>query len=369
MKSTPSARDPLRLATHLRDICSYEEFDAMLDQQIQENRKGDLELTLLDPFGKPVAGNEISLTQTDHEFTFGVCPNGHLGMTNTLANGDGPESENYWELIGELFNATTLWWGWRVLEPKKGEWTFDQRVNDPTNHYWAEQGPMERMVQRAEALGHDITAHGILYPRKDVSPEWIQACDPKEATELLERHVRTVARRYKDRVKVWHPVNEAYDEIQTVGNLQVNEGAVYKWIQEEAPHGLIVNNGGYEIHPDFYKQGIDNAARFNARVDACGIRGYHYLYRINDLESQKRRWNHFNDLVQHYGIGLKYTEIGVNSELHDVAASEFISGNAPHEGVVTIELKDGGESADERRGAEHIHAPDVTTRLCPPRYE
>lgn len=289
----------------IKNIKNVQELDRFLDEKIEENRKGSFDLKVLDHLGEPLKDVEVSVEHINHDFVFGVCPNGHISMTNELACGNGEDSEKYWKLIGDLFNGTTLWWAWEVLEPVEGKWTFDEKVG--------KYGPMNRMVERAEKLGHKLTAHAILYPNTDVTPAWVQTREPKEAVKYFERHVRSTAERYKSRINFWHPVNEAYRPLQTIGNLQVNEGLVYRWIREEIPNAGLVDNGGYTINPDFYAKGIRNAKAFETDVDYLGIRGYFELYRPDALDFFKDLWEHFGNLKKLYGKKIRFTELGASS--------------------------------------------------------
>lgn len=131
---------------------------------------------------------------------------------------------------------------------------------------------MERLVQRAEGLGHRLTAHAILYPRAELAPEWLSACSEKQAYEDLEEHVRETVTRYRRRISCWHPVNEAYRELQEVGGLRVNEGLLYRWIRDLAPEAELVNNGGHTIDPDFMKKGskMPKASAAGWMIWGCG---------------------------------------------------------------------------------------------------
>ena len=288
-----------------KNIHTGEQLDEELDKKIQETRTHDFRLLILDAEGKPCPDVRVKAVHKDHDFIFGVCPNGHISMTNRLACGEGQEAELYWEYIGKLFNATTLWWGWRVLEPEKGCYTYEEEI--------AGFGPMEKMVQRAERLGHRLTAHAVLYPRADVSPKWLSDCTEEEALNRLEEHIKELGKRYADRIACWHPVNEAYDEILQVGGLELNEGLVYKWVSENMPGSCLVDNGGNTIAPDFYEKGIKNAQRFGSRVDELGIRGYFELYDAEALPFYESIWEHFSNLTLRYGKKLRFTEIGAVS--------------------------------------------------------
>lgn len=340
---------------HLKDM---EEWDAFIQQQIEKNRKSTFNLRIVDSAGEPVCGRSIKLDQENLDFTLGVCPNGHISMCNELACGAGRAADEYWGLIGELFNATTLWWGWRVTEPRPGKYAFDETVEGTYVHRrdnpatgkpeWEElprtYGPWENMLARARKLGHRLTGHALLYPRGDVAPKWIEKYSSEEAKRHLEELVRYTVGRYRDEVSVWHPVNENFPGIQKVGPLEIDEGEVYRWVREEAPEAELVNNGGYEIEPDFFEQAITNAKKEGVDIDTLGIRGYHELYYADDLFGFKRRWNHFNNLVDRYGKWLRYTETGANSRvarngIHD--PSLFVSGSAMHEGIVAVEPRNG----------------------------
>jgi endo-1,4-beta-xylanase len=315
----------------INQIKSIDEYDNFLDCQINKNRKGDFELTFLDSLGEPAKGISIDVKHINHDFTFGVCPNGHISIANKLACGDGLESEKYWNLIGDLFNATTLWWGWRVLEPLKEQWTFKKEISG--------YGPMENILERAENLHHQITAHALFYPRTDVSPQWIQDVDDKTAAKCLENTVKKVVNDYKDRIHLWHPVNEAEQPIQQVGKLKINEGAVYNWVKESDPKAITVNNIGAEIDNKVYKQGIDNAHHYGVEVDYLGVRGYHEKFKAGDVEAYKIRWNHFDDLYNKYKKKLRYTEIGANSSMQSLKNHKFYTSEPEKEGIVGGQIK------------------------------
>ena len=324
------------------------DMETELDQEIQKNRTHGFRIRILDPVGQTIPGIKVRAVHQRHDFIFGVCPNGHLSMANHLACGENRESELYWETIGGLFNAATLWWGWRVLEPEKGIHTFDRE--------YAGCGPMERMIERAEKLGLSLTAQAILYPRDDVSPQWLSTCTEKEAVEALRAHVEMTVEKYRDRISCWHPVNEAYDVLQKAGNLHVNEGLVYQWISELAPHACIVDNGGHTIDPDFYEKGIKNAELFGGRVDDLGIRGYFELYDSEALTFYRSLWNHFGTLAERYGKGVRFTEIGASSAQRPGAYSpwDVDPTTARQLGITNLEEYRAGQPITEETQADFL---------------
>lgn len=329
-------------------IQSAEKMEEELDREIQKNRVHNFRVRVLDAYGKPCRGMKLRAVHRNHDFTFGVCPNGHISMTNHLACGEDREAEIYWERIGALFNAVTLWWGWRVLEPERGIHTFDRECGG--------YGPMERMIRRAESLGQRITAHALLYPRDDVSPQWLAECTEEEARKALETHVRETVERYRDRISCWHPVNEAYDEIQKAGNLRVNEGLVYRWVSDLAPHASIVDNGGHTIDPDFYEKGIRNAGLFGGRVDDLGIRGYFELYDSGAVSFYKSIWEHFGALAERYHRNVRFTEIGASSAQRPGAYStwDVDPTTAGQLGIANVEEYREGQPITEETQADFL---------------
>ena len=342
----------------INDLSNTEALDAFLDESIEQNRKSSFAYRLTDFEGKPVAGEAVKVRLKRHDFDFSFCPNGHISIANQLACGSGPEVNRYWELAAGLFNASTLWWGWRVLEPEPGRKTFDSAVDATAIHHRRDPvsdeyhsaelprtfGPMQKMVDHALSREMKLIGHALLYPRADVSPNWLNTVSEEQCRIALEAHIRSTVRRYKDDVSVWHPVNENNEALQIVGNLKIDEGLVYRWVREEAPKAELVNNGGFEIQPDFYEQSNARARLAGAPVDSLGIRGYHELYYEDDVEGFKRRWNHFDSLADRYGTQLRYTELGANSEVaaHGIHNPKlFVSGSAMHEGIVSVAPRDG----------------------------
>ena len=102
-------------------ITSAEEMDAFLDKKIRENRVHNFSFQLTDKEGKAQKGCRVQVIHQDHDFTFGVCPNGHISMTNKLACGEGKEAESYYGFLNEIIPRTRLELvrpcGQRILSP------------------------------------------------------------------------------------------------------------------------------------------------------------------------------------------------------------------------------------------------------------
>ena len=86
-------------------------------ERIEEHRKGDLTVSVVDHSGEPVVGAEIAVEMKRHAFEFGIAPS---WMFNIL---EGPHWDNYRKNMLSLFNAATSYlmmgnddYGWYVQQ-------------------------------------------------------------------------------------------------------------------------------------------------------------------------------------------------------------------------------------------------------------
>jgi len=68
----------------------------------------------------------------------------------------------------------------------------------------------DAIVAFAEAHGASVKGHALLWHQ--ALPKWVEALSPPELRIAVEDHVRTVAGRYRRRVRAWDVVNEAIDD-------------------------------------------------------------------------------------------------------------------------------------------------------------
>lgn len=89
---------------------------------------------------------------------------------------------------------------WTAIEPQLGQLNFRA----------ADQGV-------AWALAHGILLRGHHLISAHVLPDWLKGKPAAELRSLLEKHVMTLAGRYKGRIHTWDVVNEAIDVRAKIG--------------------------------------------------------------------------------------------------------------------------------------------------------
>ncbi len=68
----------------------------------------------------------------------------------------------------------------------------------------------DAIVAFAEARGAQVKGHALLW--HGATPKWVESLSPPELRIAVEDHIRTVAGRYRRRVRAWDVVNEAIDD-------------------------------------------------------------------------------------------------------------------------------------------------------------
>lgn len=209
------------------------EVQAKIDRDIELNRKADAICQLKNvPEGTPVKVEQIS-----HSFLFGG---------NTFLFGDlkTPEkNKKYEDTFGTLFNAATVAFYWKTLEPERGKPRYEEG-----SPYEYRRPATDPVVAFCESKGINMNGHAIIYGmRRWGHPAWMPE-DRKEMEKIFEAHVRELAGRYKGRIQRWDVVNESID--------QANRGIMpddytyktYKWAMKYFPESVNFNINDCDIH-------------------------------------------------------------------------------------------------------------------------
>ncbi len=166
-----------------------------LERNIEQFRKGDCRLEVVDAAGKPVPGARVEARQTRHEFLFG-CNAFVLGQLQ-------PEDleQRYESAFARLFNFATVPFYWEGTEPARGE----LRYADPARDIWR-RPPPDRFLPFAAKHGITLKGHPLLWHA--YNPAWLPQ-DANELRELYRQRFREISRRYADRIPIWDVVNES----------------------------------------------------------------------------------------------------------------------------------------------------------------
>ena len=166
-----------------------------IDRNIEQYRKGDAVLEVVDAAGKPVSGVRVELQQTGHEFLFG-CNAFVLGQLPTAE-----ENRRYEEAFVRLFNFATVPLYWEGTEPTQGELRYQEGSRD----MWR-RPPADRYPPWAAKHGITLKGHPLLWHA--YNPAWLPK-DADQLRELYRKRFREIAGRYGDKIPIFDVVNES----------------------------------------------------------------------------------------------------------------------------------------------------------------
>lgn len=167
-----------------------------IDRNIEQYRKGDAAIRVVDAAGSPVAGARVEVRQTGHEFLFG-CNAFVLGQLPT------PEANRrYEETFVHLFNFATVPFYWEGTEPARGELRYQEAGS---RDIWR-RPPPDRYLPWAAKNGLTLKGHPLLWHA--YNPSWLPE-DPGELRELYRKRFREIAERYGKEIPIWDVVNES----------------------------------------------------------------------------------------------------------------------------------------------------------------
>jgi len=232
---------------------------AKIDHDIEQYRKADAVCQLKNV---PV-GTEVRVEQISHLFLFG----GNIFLFGDLKSEE--KNKRYENTFGTLFNAATVPFYWKTLEPEQGKPRFG--ADSP---YEYRRPATDPVVAFCEASGIYMNGHAIIYGmRRWGHPDWMPE-ERKAMEPIFESHVHELATRYKGRIQRWDVVNESID--------QANRGVMpddytYKtflWAMKYFPDSVHLNINDCDIHwgpTRRYVEIIRDLIDRGTRIDNVGV--------------------------------------------------------------------------------------------------
>jgi len=215
-----------------RDIWNAE-VQAQMDRDIERYRKADATVELHG--AKP--GTNVQIEQISHSFLFG----GNIFLFGDFKTPE--QNRQYENTFGDLFNAATVPFYWKTLEPIQGNPRFEAG-----SAYEYRRPPPDPVVEFCMSKNINMNGHAIIYgSRQWGHPEWMpenrKAMDP-----IFEAHVKQIAERYQDKIRRWDVVNESID--------QANRGLMpddytyktFAWAMKYFPETVQFNSNDCDMH-------------------------------------------------------------------------------------------------------------------------
>jgi len=261
------------------------------DERIKKHRMADGVVKAKDSSGKPIAGAEIKVQQTNHAFLFG-CNIFQLGRYQ-----DDKMNETYEKEFKALLNYGTLPFYWGGFEPEKDKPNYEG---------------IDKMAKQCREIGIKTKGHPLVW--HEVCPAWA----PKDLTLLEDRlrdRVTEIVKHYAGLVDIWDAINEAtvsarFDNpvgkwVKKYGD-DVCVGLCLDWAHEANPDAVLLVND-FNISPDYEKQ-LERLKFAKKPFHTIGIQS-HMHSGTWDLE---RAWN-VCETYGRFGVPLHFTELTVLS--------------------------------------------------------
>ena len=218
-------------------------------QRIEQLRKGDLKITVLDTAGKPLPNARISVEQKRHFFRFGTAaPAGRFVDTKD------PDNVRFQQEVARLFNTVT----------------FENDLK------WAAQdwGPLEPTAEKAAEWLHahnvDVRGHCLLWGSFEYLPKAVRDLRGDALRAACQAHVTDYATKWRGKVYVWDVVNEAGSNVQIWDSVGWQSFAdSYRWARAADPTAqLCYNDYSIAADNDGYRSQVRKRVQFLLDHDA-----------------------------------------------------------------------------------------------------
>ncbi len=298
-------------------------------KRIEQYRKGDLVVHVIDARGRPVAGASVRVEMRKHAFRFASVIQAHRILD------DAPENAVYRDKVLELFNASgtenALKW-----EPWTGDW-----------------GPR---YGRETAMGalqwlrdHDlyVRGHVMVWPDWDHVPKRVKAMrdTPEGIPDLVRQHILDIGETTRPYIDEWDVINEtrtSRDLIDLFGqDIMV---AWFRYARAAHPgarlyindYGILDGASAGSSKSVAYQDTITFLVKHRAPVSGIGFQS-HFHHHLPSPATVVEILDSFG----RFGLDMCITEFDVNTRNEAVQADftrDFMTAVFSHPGVTTFQM-------------------------------
>jgi GH35 family endo-1,4-beta-xylanase len=240
------------------------------DARIDQYRKGNLAVSVVDKTGHPVSGATVSANQQTSAFKFGAASDGARLIGDPSGGISGNDLQQYQSKYSTLFNQGAL-----GNNLKWNHWEIQNERDTVT--YPALQWMRERNMT--------IRGHNLIWPSWGVMPPDVQALqsDPAALRARIDNHITDEASSLAGLVDEWDVVNEPYSEHSVQDILGPNE--INRWFQlahQADPgarlalndYGLLENNGWDSRHRNHDYGIVQSMKAAGTPIDVVGMESH-----------------------------------------------------------------------------------------------
>ncbi len=203
-------------------VCVKADWKSDADARIEQFRKGNFTVHLVDVAGKPISG-AMTCRQTRSDFLFGCCVNGDPYK-------DDENTRNYERYILDHFNIVTCenamkWW---TLQPTNAAPDYAQA------DAWAKWAAEHHLPLRG---------HSLLWEKTKWVQPWLQDLNADDLRKAVDAHLAEVIERYRGKVCSWDVLNEQLSGDFYVSRLSADfPAALYKRAAQLDPAARLYTN-------------------------------------------------------------------------------------------------------------------------------
>lgn len=294
-------------------------------KRIEQYRKSDISITVVDGSGQPVKDANVSVKLTRLAFAFGGT---YRAKMHTPGETD-VDLDTFQRHFKQLFNTAVL--------PNALKWKHydtEGQTSAPLAYKWL------------KANDFDVRGHNLIWPGWNFLPSWLKnyANDPAAIRRLTTEHIEEVLTEWKGRLVDWDVVNEVYrqhDLLDICGDEILIDW--FKLARRLDPNAKLYYNDAKVLvdnqpgHQDHYYETIKWLLSKNAPVDGMGFQCH--VHSLVPPEITYKRIERFAGL----GPEIQITEFdiqvpGISDELQAQYARDFMTAVFSHPkttGIVT----------------------------------
>ncbi|MCA9190602.1 MAG: endo-1,4-beta-xylanase [Planctomycetales bacterium] len=276
------------------------------DVRIEENRKAELTIEVVDQFGNPVDGAVVSIRQQTHDFKFGSAISGY---NNWLSPDGTAEALRYQAEIKRLFNTVTIennlkWPDFlnnRQLGIDAVNWVID--------------------------AGLTLRGHNVLWPSRDVMPAsvWSQydaITDPAAKVAFLRNAVNDrildASSTFAGQIWEWDIVNEPYanhEVMDVLGNAELLEWfRLFHSVDDVSKrtlndYGIFSRNGSDTQHRANFDGWLQQLTS-QSLIETIGEQSHYRESNLTDMEVLSGLIEHY---ASTYSVPITITEFDVQA--------------------------------------------------------
>lgn len=295
-----------------------------IEEGIEQNRKRDGHLRLVDAEGKPLSCVRVRVNQTSHEFRQGA----NMLMLDEFK--DEGLNAMYRDTFHQYFKLGTVPFYWNTLEPTRGK----PRYAADSEKIYRRPAP-DLCVNYCEEKGIEAKLHCLVY--EAYVPQWLKELSLDEVKAAYEQRFAEIAERYADKMYEIEVINEVLciPDVLARTSALASAPELVPWAFEMAnkyfPHNTLVFNEtvrwhriGKSLWTDKYPLLLENAMLKGARFDKIGIQSHLFVgCKARNTEEYDREVRNLAshgdvkkmltslDVLGKFGLPLEVTEITI----------------------------------------------------------